>query len=130
MGYGAYCGETNHPEGDSMPESRNLVLTHSQAACLIALRDGNETQPRIAMEARLALAKASATLRVLADLGLAEQDPTKRWHATRRGKACRFDTGSLPKPCEQGFDRIGLSGDRIIRGDVRWKAARSSGRPH
>jgi hypothetical protein len=75
-----------------MPEAPNLVLTHAQAACLIALRDGNETQPRIAMEARLALAKASAALRVLADLGLAEQDPTKRWHATRRGKACPFDT--------------------------------------
>ena len=61
-----------------MPEDRNLVLTHSQAACLIALRHGNETQPKIAMKARLALSKASATLRMLARLGLAEQDGMRR----------------------------------------------------
>ena len=108
-----------------MPEARNLVLTQSQAACLIALRHGNETQPRIAMEARLALAKASAALRALAQLGLAEQDPTKRWRATRRGEACRFDTvpnrprrnDGLPGPAGRrllGIARIGRTRGREI----------------
>jgi DNA-binding IclR family transcriptional regulator/DNA-binding PadR family transcriptional regulator len=89
-----------------MPEARNLVLTQSQAACLIALRHSNETQPRIAIEAQSALAKTAAALRTLAKLGLAERDPAKRWHTTRRGKACRFDTapdrsrrnGEIPGP--------------------------------
>ena len=95
-----------------MPEARNLVLTHSQAACLVALRHGNETQPKIAMKARLALSKASATLRMLARLGLAEQDPTKRWHATRRGKACRFDTVPNRPPRNDGLP--GPAGRRLL----------------
>jgi DNA-binding IclR family transcriptional regulator len=85
--------------GRNMPKDRNLILTQPQAACLIALRDGNETQPKIAMEAKLALAKTSAVLRMLAQLGLAERGPTKRWHATRRGKASRFKTvPDRPRP--------------------------------
>ena len=95
-----------------MPEARNLVLTHSQAACLVALRHGNETQPKIAMEARLAVSKASAALRVLARLGLAEQDPTKRWHATRRGKACRFDT--VPNRPRRSDGLPGPAGRRLL----------------
>ena len=95
-----------------MPEARNLVLTHSQAACLVALRHGNETQPKIAMESRLAVSKASAALRVLARLGLAEQDPTKRWHATRRGKACRFD--SVPNRPRRNDGLPGPAGRRLL----------------
>jgi hypothetical protein len=30
-----------------MPKAQNLVLTQSQAACLIARRHGNENQPKI-----------------------------------------------------------------------------------
>jgi len=32
------------------PKARNLLLTQSQAACLIALRHGKESQPKIAVE--------------------------------------------------------------------------------
>ena len=86
------AAERINRRGRGMPKDRNLVLTQPQAACLIALREGIETPPKIAMEAKLALAKTSAVLRMLARLGLAERGPTKRWHTTRRGKACRFET--------------------------------------
>jgi DNA-binding IclR family transcriptional regulator len=75
-----------------MLKAQKLVLTQSQAACLIALRHGNENQPKIALEAKLILSKTAAALRTLVRLGLAEQDPTRRWHPTSRGTACRFET--------------------------------------
>jgi DNA-binding IclR family transcriptional regulator/DNA-binding MarR family transcriptional regulator len=82
-----------------MPKAQNLVLTRSQAACLFAVRQGHETQPRIALEAKLTLAKTAATLRTVAGLGLAEQDPTRRWRATGRGRVCRFETvPDRPRP--------------------------------
>ena len=64
------------------------------------------------MEARLALAKASAALRALAQLGLAEQDPTKRWRATRRGEACRFDT--VPNRPRRNDGLPGPAGRRLL----------------
>ena len=75
-----------------MSHAQNLVLTESQAACLIALRGRTDSQPKIAIEAKLALAKTATALRALARLGLAEDDQTKRWHATLRGKTCHFET--------------------------------------
>jgi predicted transcriptional regulator len=74
------------------PKARRLVLTRSQAACLIALRRRKDTQPEIAIEAKLDIKKTAGALRALADLGLAKQGHTKRWHATARGKTCRFET--------------------------------------
>jgi DNA-binding MarR family transcriptional regulator len=87
------------------PKDRHL-LTQSQAACLMALRCRKQSQPKIAVEARLALARTAAALRALAGLGLAKRDQSKRWHATIRGKSCRFETiadgprrdGGLPGP--------------------------------
>lgn len=75
-----------------MPRARNLVLTQAQAACLIALRTGRDSQSKIAVQAKLGLTKATAALRKLAELGLAQRHPTKGWQATPRGKTCRFDT--------------------------------------
>jgi predicted transcriptional regulator len=75
-----------------MPRVRNLYLTQSQAACLIALRHGRDAQSKIAIAAKLGLTKTTAALRTLAELGLAERDQAKAWHATPRGKTCRFDT--------------------------------------
>jgi hypothetical protein len=72
------------------PKARNLVLTKSQGACLTALRIHKASRPKIALEAKLALAKTAAALRTLARLGLAQQDQSKSWHATARGKTCRF----------------------------------------
>jgi hypothetical protein len=76
----------------------------SQAACLFALRQGNETQPRIALDAKLA--KTAAALRTLARIGLAEQDPTRRWHTTGRGKVCRFETEIITAStgCVEGLE--------------------------
>src|SRR5262249_30276463 len=70
----------------------NLFLTEPQAACLIALRHGRDSQSRVAIAAKLSITKTTAVLRALAELGLAERDQAKAWGATRRGKTCRFDT--------------------------------------
>jgi len=73
-------------------KARNLTLTNSQAACLIALRHCKDSKTKIAIEAKLDLIKTSTALRALARLGLAKQNQAKRWHTTARGKACRFKT--------------------------------------
>ena len=95
-----------------MPKVQNPLLTQSQAACLIALRHGNETQPRIAMEAKLILAKTAAVLRTLARLGLAKRSPTKRWHATGDGKSCRFET--VPDRPRRNIGLPGPAGRRLL----------------
>jgi len=71
-------------------KARNLVLTKSQAACLIALRRRKDSKPAIAIQAKLDLTKTAAELGALARIGLARQDQSKRWHTTTSGKACRF----------------------------------------
>jgi hypothetical protein len=43
---GAYCGLSNRLEVRMAPKAGNLVLTKSQAACLMALRDGKKLQDR------------------------------------------------------------------------------------
>jgi predicted transcriptional regulator len=104
-----------------MPRARSLCLTQSQAACLIALRHGRDSQSKIAIEARLGLTRTTAALRTLAELGLAVRDQAKAWHATPRGKTCRFDTVSdrprrhalLPGP---GGRRLLALLDRPMRG--------------
>jgi DNA-binding IclR family transcriptional regulator len=68
-----------------------VALTRSQAACLIALRHGKYSNTTVAIEAKLDLIETSAALALLARLGLARQNTEKRtWHATPRGKACRY----------------------------------------
>jgi DNA-binding IclR family transcriptional regulator len=104
-----------------MPRARNLCLTEPQAACLIALRHGMDSQSSIAIDAKLGLAKTTAALRALAELGLAERDQAKGWHATSHGQTCRFDTvpersrrnGRLPGP---GGRRLLELLDRPMRG--------------
>jgi Mn-dependent DtxR family transcriptional regulator len=73
-------------------KARNLVLTKSQAACLVALRHREGRKAEIAILAKLDLLKTAAALRVLMRLGLARQDRTKAWHTTARAKTCRFET--------------------------------------
>jgi predicted transcriptional regulator len=104
-----------------MPKARNLLLTQAQAACLIALRSGRDSQSKVAIEAKLALTKVEAALRKLAELGLAERHQMKGWRATRRGKTCRFDiapdrtrrNGAAPGP---GGRRLLELLDRPMRG--------------
>jgi hypothetical protein len=71
-------------------KARNLVLTKSQAACLIALRRRKDSKPEIAIQAKLDLTKTATELEALARIGLARQNQSKRWHATTSGKTCRF----------------------------------------
>ena len=52
-------------------QARNLVLTESQAACLIALRHHQGSKSGIAIAAKLDLKKAETGLGVLERLGLA-----------------------------------------------------------
>ena len=104
-----------------MPRARNLFLTEPRAACLIALRHGRDSQSKIAIAAKLSITKAKAVLRALAELGLAERDQAKAWHATPRGKTRRFDTvpdrprrhGALPGP---GGRRLLALLDQPMRG--------------
>ena len=101
--------------------SRKLVLTESQAGCLMALRDGKQSNPAIAMRAKLDLKRTATGLIALAGMGLARRDKAKKWHATGRGKACRFETvpdrtrrdSMVPGP---GARRLLQLLDRPIRG--------------
>ena len=104
-----------------MPKAGNLVLTKSQAACLMALRDGKHFKSKIAIQAGLDLVKTAVALGVLARLGLAKPSQTKRWHTSARGRTCRFETvpdrlrpnSGLPGP---GAQRLLKLLDRPMRG--------------
>jgi predicted transcriptional regulator len=83
---------SNQSEVGMSPKDRNLVLTKSQAACLIALQHGKDSKAEIAIMVKLDLLKTNAALHALMGLGLAKQDRTTAWHVTERGKACVFET--------------------------------------
>src|SRR5271170_5614096 len=83
---------SNQSEVRMSLKARNLALTKSQEACLVALRDRKDSKAEIAISAKLDLLKTAAALRVLMQLGLAKQDRSKAWHTTARGKVCRFET--------------------------------------
>jgi DNA-binding IclR family transcriptional regulator len=95
-----------------MPKPQNLRLTESQAACLMALRQRKASQPKIAVEAKLALAKTAAVLRTLARLGLAKHDKPRRWHATLLGKTCRYAIVPDRPPRDNGLP--GPGGRRVL----------------
>jgi DNA-binding IclR family transcriptional regulator len=95
-----------------MSDARNLILTESQAACLIALRHCKDSQSTVAIEAKLDLAKTATALRALARLGLAGHDQTKRWHATSPGKTCRFET--VPDRARRNNGLPGPGGRRLL----------------
>ena len=71
-------------------KARNIVLTKSQAACLIALRRRKVSKTEIAILAKLDLTKTATELKALARVGLARQNQSKKWHTTTSGKVCRF----------------------------------------
>lgn len=89
------------------------TLTKSQAACLIALRHHQRTQPEIAIEARLDLKKTTTALRALASLGLTKQDQTKKWHVTERGKTCHFRT--VADRTRRNYGLPGPAGRRLLK---------------
>ncbi len=79
---------TNRPKLLMIPETRDVVLPKSQAACLVALRLGKSSLTQVAMTAGLTTKTASLALRDLEVLGLAEQSPEKVWRATSPGQTC------------------------------------------
>ena len=91
-------------------KARNIVLTKSQAACLIALRRRKDSKTEIAIQAQLDLTKTATELRALARIGLARQNRTRKGGTRpRAGKHvasrsfridCGETAGSLaPVPC-------------------------------
>ena len=68
------------------------VLTKSQAACLMVLRNPGFSQRRIAGAAKLDLKRTEAALRKLAELGLARRSDSKLWSATKTGETCDFES--------------------------------------
>src|SRR5262244_2567652 len=98
---------------DCMPvKARNLILTNSQAACLIALRHCKDSKSKIAIEAKLDLIKTATALGALARLGLAKQNPAKKWHATARGRTCRYET--VPDHPRRNRALPGAGGRRVL----------------
>jgi len=73
------------------------VLTRSEAACLMALRNPGFSQRRIARASKLDLKKTAAALRRLAELGLVRRSEAKLWSATATGETCAFDTVADPR---------------------------------
>lgn len=92
--------------------SHRPVLTTSQAACLSALRDGNDTTTSIAIRTRLDLRKATTSLRKLEELGLARRGEMNTWLMTMRGKKCRFRT--VPETTRQGNKSLGPGLRRLL----------------
>jgi len=90
----------------------SLALTESQTACLVALRHRKSSHSKIAIEAKLDLKKTAAALSTLAQLGLAEQDETKRWRTTAHGTICRFET--IPDRPRRNTGAPGPSGQRLL----------------
>ena len=93
-------------------KARNIVLTKSQAACLIALRNGKGSKSEISLQAKLDLQKTATSLGILARLQLAKQGKTKRWHTTSRGETCRFQT--VPDRLRKNSGTPGPGGRRLL----------------
>lgn len=92
---------------------QGLVLTKSQAACLIAVRHGKDSKTKIAIDAKLDLRNAATALRMLTRLGLAQQGRTERWHTTGRGQICRFKT--VPDRARRNSDLPGPGVRRLLK---------------
>ena len=73
----AYYVRSNQLEAGMTLKTRDIVLTKSQAACLIALRNGKGSKPEIALQAKLDLQKTATSLGILARLQLAKQGKRK-----------------------------------------------------
>ena len=94
-------------------KARNIALTHSQAACLIALRHGKDSKSKVAIEAELDLIETATALAALGQLGLARQNKASpTWRATARGKGCRYKT--LPDRPRRNRAAPGAGGLRLL----------------
>ena len=94
------------------PGARSLILTESQAACLVALRLRKESKTEIAIQAKLNLKKAAMALDALKELGLAGRGEMNSWHPTGRGRNCRFKT--IPDRIRRGSALPGPGARRLL----------------
>jgi predicted transcriptional regulator len=94
------------------PKARSLILTESQAACLVALRFRKESKTEIAIQANLDLKKAAKALETLEELGLARRGEMNRWHFTGRGRNCRFKI--IPHRVRHGSALPGPGARRLL----------------
>ena len=94
-------------------KARNFALTRSQAACLIALRNGKNSKSKVALEAELDLIETVTALAALGQLGLARQNKASRtWRATAHGKVCRYKI--VPDRPRRNRGAPGASGLRLL----------------
>jgi DNA-binding IclR family transcriptional regulator len=94
------------------PAQKRLVLTRAQAACLGALKGRELLKSEIAIATKLNLVTVARELHRLAHLGLARKDQNRRWHASARGKTCRFET-SPNRPRRNGA-MLGTGAKRLL----------------
>jgi DNA-binding IclR family transcriptional regulator len=94
-------------------KARSHVLTESQAACLVALRNGKISKSEIAIQAKLDLIKTATALGTLGRLGIAKQDQAKGWHTTTRGNTCRFKI--VPDRLRRNSGIPGSGGRRLLK---------------
>jgi DNA-binding PadR family transcriptional regulator len=88
-----------------------LILTGSQADCLMVLRYLAFSAGRIAIEAKLDLKRTLGDLRKLEALGLVRHE-AKLWAATARGRTCDFEV--VPKKPENRGRPHGSSANRLL----------------
>jgi predicted transcriptional regulator len=108
-----YCGPARiRRRGSVNINVRNLILTESQEACLVALRSRKESKTDIAIQSKLDLRKAEKALEALKELGLAKRDEMNSWHLTRSGRDCRFKV--IPDRIRRSSGLPGPGGRRLL----------------
>src|ERR1700730_8105899 len=94
-------------------KARNFALTRSQAACLIALRNGKNSKSKVALEAELDLIETVTALAALGQLGLGGPNKVIRTRrATAHGKVCRRKI--VPDRPRRNRGAPGASGLRLL----------------
>jgi DNA-binding MarR family transcriptional regulator len=94
------------------PGARRLILTESQAACLVALRLSKGSKTEIAIQAKLDLKKVAMALDALKELGLAGRGEMNSWRPTGRGRNCRFK--AIPDRIRRGSALPGPGARRLL----------------
>jgi DNA-binding MarR family transcriptional regulator/predicted transcriptional regulator len=101
-----------------MGTSKTILLTRADAACLDAIRAGAGRQNLIALQTKLTLKDAAASIAKLAAAGLVIRQQRYCWEATRRGKGALVTIVANPERSRGGkrFGEIrpGTSSDRLI----------------
>jgi hypothetical protein len=101
-----------------MGTSKTILLTRADAACLDAIRAGAGRQNLIALQTKLTLNDAAASIAKLAAAGLVIRQQRYCGEATRRGKGALVTIVADPERSRGGkrFGKIrpGTSSDRLI----------------